>query len=716
MLPKIPIPQQSKESIHYFGGYNHNITISDNEFFDMINLSSDGFPTLCPRPKRGVVKSIGQCNALLSKEELAYVSGSVLHYGDFSMTLDETIDGERQLVSMGAYVIVFPDMYYLNTQDTTENGRCYLKDEKFRAAVTNGVAEGSNITFTICDAAGNDIAMTYIRNYQGFIYFGSAVSPSDGEVVSLNTNAISLPIEEGETVVSLSASLWGVIENTYDTNGGIPLDQFDGSFPITPRSDTVGEGTAMFYNPDTSGYRYVKVVTKSPLYPKAGEYLLDENGNVSCFSQSGEWINVDSYVKIRIIGETNNEDFSIFTTSFKLKLTQTASVSSVRNPLRFLAEEYSSYKATPIKKQSNIVSSEDEKIGVELIVPGRLYRVESFSVSDSTADNSVEIDLHYLPPKMDFLIECGNRLWGCRYGENSEGTFVNEIYASALGSFREWYDFSGISTDSYIASVGTDGEFTGAINYRGQPIFFKENSYHAVYGSYPANFQITTDTGIGVQKDSHKSLCVIQNVLYFKAVDGIYRYDGASYNKISEPLGLVSYIEAAAGSIDNKYYVSMKNGNGEWCIFVYDTEKGLWHKEDLVCAKCFTRHKNDLYFVDSRDGLLYTVKGTVGTKESEDVSWMAETGKIGYSVIDAKYLDKLQLRVELPVGSEVRLYAEYDSDGYFEFIGAVSGKSNRAFTIPIFPRRCDHFKLRVEGEGECKIFNLVKVMENGGEW
>ena len=95
-------------------------------------------------------------------------------------------------------------------------------------------------------------------------------------------------------------------------------------------------------------------------------------------------------------------------------------------------------------------------------------------------------------PAMDFLIESENRLWGCRYGEDINGNVVNEIYASKLGDFKNWHCYAGISTDSYAATVGTDGVFTGAITHMGYPLFFKENYLHKVYGNYPANYQIQT--------------------------------------------------------------------------------------------------------------------------------------------------------------------------------------------------------------------------------
>ena len=41
-----------------------------------------------------------------------------------------------------------------------------------------------------------------------------------------------------------------------------------------------------------------------------------------------------------------------------------------------------------------------------------------------------EVYLYRTAPNMDYIIENGNRLWGCRYGENLKGEFVNEIYAS----------------------------------------------------------------------------------------------------------------------------------------------------------------------------------------------------------------------------------------------------------------------------------------------
>ena len=79
-------------------------------------------------------------------------------------------------------------------------------------------------------------------------------------------------------------------------------------------------------------------------------------------------------------------------------------------------------------------------------------------------------------PEADLLIAHGNRLWGCRRGKNEAGQDVNEIFASALGDPTRWYDFEGISTDSYRVSLGAPGPFTGAAALGQDLLFFKEDA------------------------------------------------------------------------------------------------------------------------------------------------------------------------------------------------------------------------------------------------
>ena len=53
----VTIPESSAVEIvtDTFGGYNHNLKISDGEFFDMKNLTSDYYPLMGNRDTRSII-------------------------------------------------------------------------------------------------------------------------------------------------------------------------------------------------------------------------------------------------------------------------------------------------------------------------------------------------------------------------------------------------------------------------------------------------------------------------------------------------------------------------------------------------------------------------------------------------------------------------------------------------------------------------------------
>ena len=317
-------------------------------------------------------------------------------------------------------------------------------------------------------------------------------------------------------------------------------------------------------------------------------------------------------------------------------------------------------------------------------------------------------------PVMDFVIENDNRLWGCRYGVNSKGEVVNELYACKLGDFKNWNCYMGISTDSYAVSLGSDGQFTGAITHAGYPIFFKEHCMHKVYGQIPANFQVQTTECRGVQKGCSRSLSIVNEILYYKSQHAICAYDGSLPAEISYSLGDVQYCNAVAGAHGNKYYVSMQNAtSGEWDFLVYDTAKGLWHKEDNLQAAQLCSCRDELY-CSLPDGKIITILGS-GEAYEENVAWMAQTGIINASLPERQYLQRISIRMILEPGSQVSILVQYDSCGDWENLGNMVGSNLRSFTFPVRPRRCDHLRLRIEGVGKAMIFAITKTISGGSD-
>ena len=335
-------------------------------------------------------------------------------------------------------------------------------------------------------------------------------------------------------------------------------------------------------------------------------------------------------------------------------------------------------------------------------------------ILDKVTTQDTAITISRKMPIMDFIIESGNRLWGCRYGPSLNGDIVNTIYCTKLGDFKNWHCYPGISTDSWYVNLGSDGQFTGAITHLGYPLFFKENCVHKVYGNYPANYQIQTTACRGVQKGCERSLAIVNEVLYYKARSGVCAYDGSLPMEMSSALGEMTYHNAVAGSIGNKYYISMADANEDWHLFVYDTMKGMWHREDDTQVVEFCNCRGDLYYIDYADNKIKTVRGT-GITETAPIKWSATTGVIGTDSPDKKYISRLDMRMYIEAGKRVAFSAEYDSSGEWVHLFTVTGSKLGSFAVPIRPQRCDHIRLKITGNGEAKIYSICKTIEQGSD-
>ena len=574
--PKLTELNTYREMVDVFKGYNHNLRIGEGEFYDMKNLSSDNYPILSPRPKRGVYVAQGKFQGMVAKDALCYVDGGdfVINEYRIPMKLSTDDDKPKTLISMGAYVIIMPDKKYINTANYSDYGNIEV-----------GFVTSAATTFELCKVDG--------VGYGDIVTQDSA--PKDPKNMDLWIDTSETPHQLKQ--YSSTTEVWNAIATTY-----IKI-----SSPGIGKPFSVNDGVTI----------------------EGVESLPDLNASMVVWAKG--------------------DDFIVVTGILDKVTTQTTAIAVTRRM-----------------------------------------------------------------PNMDFIIESENRLWGCRYGSSINGEMVNEIYASKLGDFKNWNCFMGISTDSYAATVGTDGQFTGAITHLGYPIFFKENCMHKVYGNYPANYQIQTTACRGVQKGCERSLAIVNEELYYKARSGICAYDGSLPQEMSSALGDISYNNAVGGVLGNKYYISMSDASEQYHLFVYDTKKGMWHREDNTRAVDFCNCRGDLYYIDYASKQIKTIKGT-GVTENDEISWEAITGIIGTDSPDKKYISRMDVRMALQVGTRVVFSVEYDSSGVWEYLFMMAGTNLRSFAVPIRPKRCDHLRLRIEGYGDAKIYSICKTIEQGSD-
>lgn len=348
--------------------------------------------------------------------------------------------------------------------------------------------------------------------------------------------------------------------------------------------------------------------------------------------------------------------------------------------------------------------------------------------------NSQNITLKRKVPDMDFVAEMDNRIWGCSSNNH-------EIYACKLGDPKNWKCFMGLVSDSYTATIGTDGDFTGCINYMGTVFFFKDNGVHSVFGSKPADFQINWKPLRGVQLGSEKSLVVLNEYLFYKSRDGICVFDGSSPENVSSAFGKDVYYDAVGGAFKDKYYVCMRNTEYEYFMFSYDSKKNLWIKEDSTIAQGFAYANGGLYLINEENILqvinneaIYTkifpnhttldekylypnisvYPGDIVSGELENtIEWSATTGEFGLESPNSKYIKRFILRGVIDVNASLKVEVMYDSSGVWEQVIQYYAKRKGSIDIPLKVRRCDHMQLRFSGKGEAKIYSLTKESEEG---
>ena len=313
-------------------------------------------------------------------------------------------------------------------------------------------------------------------------------------------------------------------------------------------------------------------------------------------------------------------------------------------------------------------------------------------------------------PDLDWLTEHNNRVWGCSSTENV-------IYACKLGDATNWFSYRGIAADSYAVTVGSDGAFTGAATCMGYALFFKENTLHKLYGSKSSDFQLSSLRCRGVAKGAARSLCVINETLYYLSPDGVMAWDGSIPTKVStalDPARLRNVKSALGGALDGRYYLHLVRGSGEAQavrLLVYDTERGLWQEED-VCSYEMAGSGGQLYFWDGKAIWAADADREENWQQAggieDGVSFELVSGNIGLDGPEELYLSRLTLRLEAGVKSRIEVAVSYDS-GAWETLAQLTADGRRCFDVPFVPRRCGSLRFRLKGRGQLTLRSLTRT-------
>lgn len=638
-LPKLNEIKKKKYSITAFKGYNKNSLIPADNFYTTGNIVSDRYPLAAARQPRKLFKDFGGEVQAVSyrNDRLLYIKDGIIYFGKDESGADLAINdenskltpGEKEIVSMGAYALIYPDKKYFNTLGE--------KDE----------SSGKTV-YKVMD-------MEYHIHLEKEDDYDELQNPK--------TVAVSFGLTEA-----------GADESCYK----FPAQYGMGKEPVDSEIDK--------YWLDSTYTLRKFVVDKKESYPVDKIHLV---------------MHISSPALVR--------DFALKGINPLGNISAGDSVS-----LSFGSVINGTYEIKWIKWYDRAFSNSAFcPLVIAIDLPTDFWAKKFYLKSGFYNCDEADIDISV--PDIGFLSEDSNRLWGV---DKSTG----EIRACKQGNFRAWDTYSGLSSDSYSVSVGSDGAYTAVGKYLNYLLFFKEDCLHKLSGSKPANYQLTYEKNVlSVERGSEKSVQLVNDVLYYKWRGGICAYDGASATDISRDLGEDSYTAAVAASYSDKYYVSMVNKrSGKRELFVYDTVKGIWNRQDEANIIDFLIFEGGLYALeenvigDEKRHRIIGLSGAEGSEYEKRVDWFMVSGDIGLETDERKYINSVSFTFEADKGSDIDVFFSTDGSEFYK-VFTFNCQSLGSHSVPLRLPRCDHFRWKLSGSGGFRLFAIHYFSQNGSE-
>lgn len=711
MLPEINSIRKASTYISVFRGLNRtenagfsrvarNASAYYTEFTDMKNMSGCDYPQLRTRKNRRTVDLSDAdititSNLLAADGQLIYVTNQnkLCIGGTLYPIIARYLYNRHTLTAYGNRVIIMPDRVFfdmethtfseIDFQSTTET----VSSAELNSALFNerGYVEGKrtlnfkdfSIEKVMLDDSGKPCPVCYIyEKAAGLDNYFKQTNPSGQNEVADDIDPWQEEyyghwnqIRIGETVEAQGESPSGVYLCTDIIRGS--------THTINGETYTVKSNLRRFVRIDST---YVKISRKN-----SGVYTAPFAG-----VRKGDWVKLSGMThsvqhQMVINYDSMNQRYNYWPDSFDW-----GNYLDVLNNNTFQVY-YADEDCIVIKAAIDRSVPYTGPITVERVMP---------SVEDS------------------MMLEVSNRLWACSSSHN-------EIYSCRQGDATNWQAYGdGISTDSYAATVGCEGVFTGIARQNDSVIFFKENWIIKLFGTKPSNYTLATYNVPGVAQGSQKSVVWINGVLYYLSHTGVCRYSpGGQPEVVSEQaFGSVRYRNGVAGRHRDLYYISaQRTDTGAWELLALDTVTGMWHKEDDTQMTDCVTYNNLLYFTDSENRLCCAdennnlLEAFEGSAPEEPFDWFAETANLYESDFGKKYISKIQLAVQMDEETEAAVYAQFHNGGAWYELRQLRFLTRRHSLIPVAVRRSDYLKLRIEGTGSIQISGMQINFARGTE-
>lgn len=729
MLPELNVLAKKNMDINVFGGLNDTYYVPVGSFQEMKNLTSDYYPVMGTRPNRRIASYNVDIDGIISyhpgggdQTDRLYtnyvwtIRSRNLYKNDIPATgwdPSYITSGKKTIIPYGANLIIMPDKVMYNTVEHTmkrlsfelhivSGGTIYMSNENGEPYIIlpeNGATANMLIDNNHTIREHDTLIAQYLQTLEN--YFASFVNERTAEYESGDPFTLKkCQLITGSKALAISGndvSSYEVYLGEKDDEKGIRIKKYSPSLAMWKEPELY----ITYWFTDQTITDTLKNSIKKGDYIKIdflnqNNVVIDDNSPgvkesyKRMFKHFGEYVEVVNVLtsgsQIGLVFKNTGVDFTNVL---------------VDTPGRIKWGNYS------INNQGEY-TREDDGIKKKISIYSGTLRLGA-PWNGSTASICESIKIYKDMPDMDFITVSNNRIWGCSNDKH-------EIYACKLGDPTNWHTYKGMASDSYTVTIGSQGYFTGAFTYRGKPYFTKENLIVCMYGTKPANYQVEELYMQGIEKGSSLSPAYLNGCMYFKTRDGIVRFDGST-TLVSEELGEKKQFKNAIGCADSKkYYVSMEE-DGTRYLYAYDSRKKVWHKEDNLNVSEMVCYDNSVYGLIGRGLMRLSGKAQNASMEETQegkIQWYGITGKIENLSMEHKYVQNIGLVYQLAKDGEFRVFIQYDNEsGWEKAFERIGTKDESADNVTIKPRRCERFRLKFEGTGQCYIW-AVRLNITGG--
>lgn len=728
-----------------FKGLHKRDGAPEGAFLEVSGVTTADYPSMKTRPPRARIGEWENATDVYETDgHLIVIDDNKLYYdGTFLSNVGGT---KKQFAEINRKLVIWPDKIYINLNtgelgniEANVSGSVTMRDGgilTITASSGKGKKEYKNVRGAYREAVDGfwqwqNYTFTFFRTYGSLSY-------SNGWVF---TDATTGGISVGRFFIGSSPQTsWNENEASWPMTG----TKYGKVTKVTEvRNDVYS--TLPGLSDELDSYS-IDLTVEYELYDAAGIDLTKSFTEGDIVSVSGNALEYNNQDGVKLIGVGKNQlvvDAAFITKAYYYNVTSALSPAVYR---LVTGTDYAGnasgtvFQATrTIRKgeQLFIISNRGdsglEHTGVYAYDPQTraleaFENVSNASYTDLNAKNNVydaltanQLTIERKVPEMDYICEKDNRLYGVSNSEEEkifntqtgqyETVTSRVLHASALGQPTRWNVFEGAATDSFAVAVAGEGDFTGIVSYSGSVIAWKEDRMYKLTGDYPAEFYLRSYSVDGVKKNCHKSLVIINEVLYYLSPYGVMSYSGGVPNLVSYELGMDRYEEAVAGRDRMNYLIQMDK------LYCYDTIHGLWVSEDYGNVTGIESVGNRAYIVT--DGkIMQTDSG------DEEVEWYAMTHFTDEGTFLHKDYQAMNLDAALTEGAEMKIeYRLHEEDSWktLDTMTSYHGtqwqtrktlneakRMHHQFNPGI--QRCDRIQFRLSGKGACKVYAYDRVV------